>query len=204
VTSIDPIRRRGPEPPDLRDHALNDLRYIRETMERAAALTAIPGWGQVAIGVTATVAAGVAARFHSPGPWIATWLAEAALAFAIGAVTMAYKAVRTGVPLFNEAGRRFALTFSLPIFVGAILTAVLYRTAQFDAIPGMWLLLYGTAVASGGAFSVKIVPVMGYSFMLAGALALCAPPSWIGPIMAAAFGGLHILFGVLIARRYGG
>jgi hypothetical protein len=196
--------RRRPERPDLQEHAISDLRFIRETMERAGSLTAIPGWGQVAIGVTALAAAAVASRFRTPGPWVATWIVEAGLALAIGAVTMAYKSSRAGVPLFNEAGRRFALSFSLPILAGAILTGVLYRAGQIAPIPGMWLLLYGTAVATGGAFSVGIVPVMGFSFMIAGVIALFLPPAAGNLVMAAAFGGLHLVFGWVIARRYGG
>jgi threonine/homoserine/homoserine lactone efflux protein len=68
----------------------------------------------------------------------------------------------------------------------------------------MWLLLYGTAVVAGGAFSVQIVPVMGLCFMAAGVLALFSPTAWCQWIMGAAFGGLHIAFGIPIARRHGG
>jgi hypothetical protein len=199
-----PARVVRPEPPDLQEHAMDNLRFIRETMERAASLTAIPGWGQVAMGVTALIAAAIAARVETPTLWVATWIVEASLAFAIGVATLAYKASRTGVPLFNEAGRRFALSFSLPLVAGGILTGVLYASGTIAPIPGLWLLLYGVAVATGGAFSVKIVPVMGYTFMLAGVIALLAPPSWIDLVMAASFGGLHVVFGLVIARRYGG
>ena len=181
-----------------------NLRFIRATMERAGSLTSIPGWGQVAMGVSALLAAAVAAQWASPDLWLATWIAAAIVSIAIGAGAMARKARRAKVPLFNEAGRRFALSFSLPILVGALLTGVLYRAGLVEIIPGMWLLLYGTAVATGGAFSVSIVPVMGYCFMLAGAVALFSPASWGDAILAASFGGLHIVFGVLIARRYGG
>ena len=72
------------------------------------------------------------------------------------------------------------------------------------AIPGMWLLLYGTAVVAGGAFSVQIVPVMGLVYGGGGVLALFSPMSWSHWIMGAAFGGLHIVFGIPIARRHGG
>ena len=203
MSSVTPIRRR-PNPPDLQDHALNELRYIRRTMERAGSVTAFPGWGQVVIGCTALAAAVVASRESSTDRWLAIWLVEAILSVVIGGAAMARKAKLAHVPLFNQAGRRFALSFSLPILVGVVLTFVLYRAHLVADIPGMWLLLYGAAIATGGAFSVQIVPVMGYSFMAVGVLSLFCPASWGNAILAFAFGGLHIGFGLKIARRYGG
>lgn len=183
---------------------MDNLRFIRATMERAGVLTAFPGLGQVLIGLSALAAAAVASRMKTEDAWLLTWIVEAVLSILIGWATMARKARLLNVPLFNQAGRRFALSFSLPIVVGMLLTVVLYRASSFAPMPGTWLLLYGTAVATGGAFSVSIVPVMGYSFMGAGVLALFAPPGWRDVMLAIAFGGLHVVFGFLIARRHGG
>jgi hypothetical protein len=192
------------EPPALHAHAIDDLRFIRRTMEEAGAFTAVPGWGMVALGVTACGAAALAGRTRTPGAWLAVWLAEAAVALAIAAWGMVRKARRAQVPLFSGPARRFALSFTPPLLAGAALTAALANAGHYGAIPGLWLLLYGTAVATGGAFSIRIVPVMGLAFMLAGLLALLAPPAWANGALAAGFGGIHMLFGAVIARRYGG
>jgi hypothetical protein len=90
------------------------------------------------------------------------------------------------------------------MIAGAVLTLVLYRHGLFGMMPGVWLLLYGVAVVTGGAFSVKVVPIMGVSFMAMGTAALFCPPAWANGFMAAGFGLLHIAFGIVIARRYGG
>jgi hypothetical protein len=190
----------------LRDRAIDNLRYIRETMERAGAFTAVPGWGGIAMGVTALAAAVLAARQPSVELWLATWLGEAAVALAIGGWALARKAHRANDPILSGPGRRFGLSFLPPMAVGGLLTIALYRAGAPQALPGTWLLLYGAGVATAGAFSVRIVPVMGLCFMLLGTLALFGPAGWwwVNWCMAGGFGGLHIVFGAIIARRYGG
>ncbi len=191
-------------PHPLRDQALDNLRFIRQTMERAGSFTAVPGWGQVAVGVTALAAALVAARQTSVELWLATWLGEAVVALAIGGSTMVRKAYAVNDPILSGPGRRFGLSVLPPMVVGGLLTIALYRAGLWQALPGTWLLLYGAGFVTGGAFSVRIVPVMGLCFMFAGSVALFTPAAWGTWCMAAGFGGLHIVFGAIIARRYGG
>ena len=201
----------APATPDaLHAQALDDLRFIRRTMEGAASFTALSGWGVVAIGVTAfaaAYAASLAQRADTGGShriWMLVWLIEAIIGVAIGVGTTARKARRAQVPLFARPGRKFALTFATPMAAGAILTIPLYYGGMAVVLPGMWLLLYGTAFATAGAFSVSTVPVMGLCFMLAGTAALAAPASLGNVFMAIGFGALHVVFGALIARKHGG
>ena len=192
------------EPPALHARAMDNLRFIRETMERASSFTAVPGWGGVLMGTTALCAAAVASLQVAANGWMVTWLVEASLAFLIGGWAMDRKARAAETALLSGPGRKFAFSFVPPMFVGALLTVALYRAGFVSAIPGMWLLLYGTAVVTGGAFSVKAVPVMGFCFMVLGAIALFSPAEWSNAFMAAGFGGLHLVFGIYIARRHGG
>jgi hypothetical protein len=193
-----------PTSPEPADRALEDLRYIRETMERASAFTAVPGWGTMAMGLTALVAALLAARQVTPEAWLIAWLIGAAIALCIGVGTMVRKARAAGSPLLRGAGARMVLGFSPPVAAGAVLTAVLYSAGLFEALPGTWLLLYGAGVVTGGTFSVRAVPIMGFCFMALGALAFLAPASWGDVFMAAGFGVLNISFGAVIAWKYGG
>ena len=192
----------APEP--LRDRAIENLRFIRDTMERAGAFTAVPGWGQVGIGVTACAAAWIAARQPTTPSWVATWLLECLVALVVGGWAMVRKARRADDPIFSGPGRRFSLSFLPPFLAGGLLTFALYLGGDTARLPGTWLLLYGAGVATGGAFSVRVVPVMGLCFMLLGAAALFTPAAWGNWWMAAGFGGLHLVFGGLIAWRYGG
>jgi hypothetical protein len=192
------------EPPALRDHAMDNLRFIRRTMEEAGAFTAVPGWGLVGVGASALGAAALAALQTSPLAWVVVWMAEAGVALGISLWSMGRKARAAHLALFSGPGRRFALSFSPPLIAGALLTVALFQAGLVRALPGTWLLLYGTGVATGGAFSVRIVPVMGLCLMLIGALALFAPTPLGNLFMVAGFGVVHLVFGVLIARRHGG
>lgn len=183
---------------------MDNLRFIRETMEGAAYFTAVSGIGEVTVGLTALGAGVVAARQATAWGWLLTWLWEALLAFLITTAAIVWKARRSETDLFSRPGRRFALGLFPPLIVGALLTPVLFISGETDVLPGLWLLLYGAGVVTGGAFSVRTVPVMGLAFMGLGTVALLAPSSWRDVLMAAGFGGLHVLFGVVIARRHGG
>ncbi len=183
---------------------MDNLAFIRNTMEAAGAFTAVSGWGMVAIGVLAIIVSAASSRQVTASGALNIWLALAVLSPSIMIWAMVRKARAAKMPLLSGPGRKFVLSFSPPMAVGALLTFVLYQAGLMEIIPGVWLLLYGTAVVAGGAFSVKIVPVMGLCFMAAGVIALFAPVSWAPWVLGAAFGGLHIAFGIPIARRHGG
>ncbi len=197
-----------PAPPPISSSAppnlVDDLRFIRDTMERSAAFTAVSGFGQVLLGFTALGAAWLAAEPSSAFGWLRVWLAEGLLAVAIGLLACTFKANRRGLPLFSGPARKVALGLAPPLVAGAFLTFLMFRSGLSSALPATWLLLYGAGIMTGGAFSVSIVPVMGFCFMLVGGLAVLSPAAWGNWFLAAGFGGLHIIFGFFIARRHGG
>ena len=183
---------------------MDNLRFIRETMENASSFTAVSGWGQAAIGLTALPASYLAWVQPSRRGWLAAWFAEAVVSAFIAGFAMWRKARSHEQALLSRPGRKLVINFAPPVAVGALLTAVLFRSGQWQLIPAVWLLLYGAGVVTGGAFSVRIVPVMGLCFMLLGAAVLFGPWGLANAMLAAGFGGLHIIFGILIARRHGG
>jgi len=188
----------------IHQRAVENLKYIRETMERAGSFTAVPGWGGVLMGVSALLTSLISSQLPSKDLWFLAWLGEALLALAIGGWAMVQKGKAAKAPILYGPGRKFALSLCPAMIAGAVLTLVLYRYGLFAMMPGVWLLLYGVAVVTGGAFSVKVVPIMGVSFMAIGTAALFGPLGWANWFMAAGFGLLHIAFGIVIARRYGG
>jgi hypothetical protein len=205
--SVKPIRTPVTEnspPPALHARAMDDLRFIRQTMENASAFTAISGWGQFFIGLTAVGAGLIAAAQPTAERWTLVWFAEALISVAIGVASTGFKAKAARLPLWNGPVRKFVWSIVPPLIVGALLTFVLIRAQHHAFLPGVWLLLYGTGVVTGGAVSVRIVPIMGLCFMVLGAMALLGPPAWGNGLLIAGFGGVHVLFGLAIARRHGG
>ena len=205
VSSVPPLRIVPvDEPPALHARAMDNLRFIRETMERAGSFTAVSGWGMCATGALAIVAAAFAGLDPTSWRWILAWMGALVGSVVVSGWATVRKARGAGMPILSGPGRKFVLAFSPPMFVGALLTVVLVRVGEMALLPGAWLLLYGTAVTAAGAFSVRIVPAMGGCFLLLGAVAVFSPPFLAQALMLLGFGGLHLAFGVAIARGHGG
>jgi hypothetical protein len=192
------------EPPRIGDRAIDNLRFIRETMERSTSFTAVPGYGGALMGATAIGAAIIAANQSSIKFWLITWLAEAVLAFAIGFLAMWQKARLMQNSLVSAPAKKFAFGFAPPLFVGIVLTIVLFKHGQTELLPCLWLLIYGASIVTGGMFSVKPVPLMGIGFLILGAIAAALPIEYGNYLMAIGFGVLQIIFGIVIARKHGG
>ncbi len=188
----------------LHAHAMDNLRYIRETIERAGSFTAVPGIGGMLMGSTALAAAWIASRQRTPGRWLAVWMAEAVVAMLVGWAGAALKSRRAKLPLLSGPGRKFIAGFTPALVAGAFLSMILFRGGLNGFLPGMWMLLYGAGVVSGGGASVRVVPLMGSCFMFTGAVALLLTGVSGDVALAAGFGGLHIIFGTIIAVKYGG
>ena len=206
MTTVRPLRSRQPdEPPAIHARAIENLRFIRETMERAGAFTAVSGRGMMFVGALALLSALAApSQQEAPLGWLLLWLATAAVALVVSGIAMLGKARAANSSLLTGPARKLLLSFAPPMAAGVALTVVLYLQGLTPLMPGVWLLLYGTAVVTGGAFSARIVPALGVTLMLLGAVALVSPPAWGDLLMALGFGAAHVGFGALIARRYGG
>jgi hypothetical protein len=192
------------EPVNIGDRAMDNLRFIRETMERSAVFTSVPGYGGALMGATAIGAAIIAHNQPSIRDWLIVWLVEAILAFSIGLFALWQKAKNSGESLVSVPAKKFATAFAPPIVAGIILTALFYYRGFFEFLPCVWLTLYGTAVVTGGAYSVRIVPIVGWIFVALGAVAAFAPTNAGNLLMALGFGASHIVFGLIVARRHGG
>lgn len=204
--SISPIRKEEvrDQPINIGDRAIDNVRFIREMMERSSSFTAVPGYGGMLMGATAVVAAYIASQQVYLRDWLIVWLTEACLAAAIGILAMWQKSRIAGESLMSAPARKFAFGFAAPLISGIVITLGLWRNERYELMAPVWMLSYGAAVVTGGAFSVRAVPVMGWLFIAFGAVSFVLPAVYSNYAMLASFGILHIVFGAIIARRYGG
>jgi hypothetical protein len=199
-----PIPARDSGEAALREGALRNLSFIRDTMERSASFTAVSGWGGVAIGTLALASAALASGQPTTRLWLHTWIWTAVVALLIAVFATARKARRLGIPLLSGAGRKFTIGMSPSLVVGTVLTIVFYSEGMAGELPGVWLLLYGAGIVTASITSVPIIRLMGICFMALGSVAFLLPDEWGDLLMALGFGGLNVLFGITIIRNYGG
>jgi hypothetical protein len=204
MAKVEAIRNETNEPVNIGERAVDNLRFIRETMERSTSFTAVPGYGGVLMGATALAAAWIANSQASVKNWLMVWLTEAALAGAIGLLAMWQKSKISKASLVSGPARKLIMNSLPPMLCGIFITLGLYRFGHFDLMIPVWIMCYGASVVCGGAFSVKAVPAMGWCFLALGAIAFVLPAGFGNLMMAASFGILHIVFGLIIGRRFGG
>ena len=204
LSSLKQHEREPAGPVNLGDRAEDNLRFIRETMERSTHFTAVPGYGGALMGVTAIAAAYIAYLQSDRQIWLAVWLTEAVLAFAIGLLAMWQKSKLGSTPLVSVPARKFALGFVPTLLSAVVITLGLWNSGHFEVMVPVWMMLYGASVVTGGAFSVRVVPVMGWIFIGLGAMGFVVPAVYHDLLMGLGFGVVHVIFGLIIARRYGG
>ncbi len=192
------------QPINIGDRAFDNLKYIRETMERSTSFTTVPGYGGIFMGITAMAAAYIANSQPLLRDWLTVWLVEAFLACAVGFFAMWQKAKITKTSLLSVPAKKFAMSFLPPILCAVFITVGLWRFSRFEVMIPIWIMLYGAAIVCGGAYSVRVVPVAGWSFIVLGAIAFMLPAGFGNLMMGLSFGVLHIVFGAIVARKYGG
>lgn len=194
---------RAAEPVHLNRRAEENLRFIRAAMENAGVFTGISGLGYVLTGVTAIAAAWLASMQSDNQVWFWIWMTELALATVIASAFTFSKTWRQGKSLRQVTTRKLLAAFLPTMVAGGIFSLLFYQLDLTDLLPGVWLTLYGAAVITAGAWSVRVLPIMGLLFMTLGVCALWMPQ--IGDVwMGLGFGGLHMVFGAFIWRHYGG
>jgi hypothetical protein len=202
--SASPKRPQRIEPTPIDSGALENLRYIRSTIEAAHTFTTVPGKGCIAMGITALVAVGFESIMQLSAHWLSIWVGAAIIACGSALWFMEQKARAQGLSLRRAVAKRFFMTLAPAFIAGAVLTVALVSRVDRELITGMWLLLYGTGLAACGLFAIPAVFTAGLAFMALGIATLWLPPGSAHIVLALGFGGIHLALGTTIVRHHGG
>jgi hypothetical protein len=132
--------------------------------------------------------------------WLEIWLAASLLGAGVGGTLVVRESSLRSLRLIGTPLRKFVLSLTPCLFAAVIMTAVHWASGNLHAIPGTWLLLYGCALIAASAATTRTIGILGGCFALLGIIALLLPQSLQILLLAAGFGGLHIVFGFVIGR----
>jgi hypothetical protein len=211
-----PVREWEPEALPV-EEAQENLRVIRELMERSTKYSTFSGLSGVLAGLV-SIAGCLVQHFYvltlptqaQPAAFIVNWSIVVALAIGIDFMLTKRRAPLVGKTINSRLGRQM-VTASIPALgFGALLTlAFVHKGLMHDVYP-YWMLAYGCAVSAVGLFSQKEVQRLGWAFLAAGALTLLAQVFTTIPVaggslglimIAVSFGGFHIVYGITMSRR---
>jgi hypothetical protein len=187
----------------VESRALGTLAYIRSSIESSSSMD-VPGMAGIVMGVIGVLAAIVVSLPRWAPHWLGIWLLAAAGALVGGGALVARQVARRGHSRYWGPTRKFLLCLCPALLAGAVLTLVFETTGMTNAIPGMWLLLYGSAVLSASTVTTagiaRLVCIMGALFVALGSMTFALPTTAHTAMLGLGFGVLHIIFGILIGR----
>lgn len=197
------------------DEARDHLRVIRQTMERSTQYSTLSGWSGILIGIVAIVGVYLTRSMLGGQPVAIQTVRDAAprlgllwatalvLSVAIEFLYNKRRATRVGKRVVSRLGAHILLA-ALPAFLACgVLTAFFYEHNLLPYILGIWMLCYGLAICAVGLFSARPVTYLGSAFVVSGAITMLAPLTIHLYMMALTFGGFHIIYGIVMARRHG-
>jgi hypothetical protein len=216
--NVMPVQENEPDARPLRE-AEENLRIIRELMERSTKYSTFSGFSGVFAGLVA-IAGCLVQHFvirSLPGgsrtvAFLINWSAVIALAIGVDFLLTKRRAPLVGKTILSRLGKQMALASAPGLGMGALLTLWFLHNNMEQHIYPVWMLAYGVAVRAVGLFSQTEVSRLGWAFLGAGALALlldalpwpAVPASHLGLWMIAiSFGGFHIVYGIAVSRRDG-
>lgn len=188
--------------------AAQNLESIRILMERTGRYSNFSAVSAATAGTLAIAAAAVCRwreiSFDVPHPWwklIALWAAVFAVAFLQNLFWTWVHARRRGERVWTHLTRAMTMAVLPGFFTGGVLTGFAIVERRLDMLPGIWMLMYGTAVLGAALFAGRNLKIFGALFLLMGAFTIHWRQYGV-EMMAASFGLLHLGLGLLIAWKF--
>ncbi len=193
------------------EEAAENLRVIRNLMERATVYRAISAPTALCAGILAIPAAALTAhRGLAPMAFFGLWMGIYLAIDLFNACLLWQDAKRRGADFVTSSLLHAVASLGPPMLVGAVVSLLVIRDSVLAATVS-WLLFYGLGLLATHSFSPTSIKVLGAAFVCAGLGIACAwrfgqledsaaTASW---VMGATFGALHLIYGVVIGLRTG-
>jgi hypothetical protein len=212
--------------PEEKDTSLETLQEIRSIMDRSARFLSLSGWSGIWAGIVALVGAAVAYKWlddfssfsedyrnylpsslvHYPESLVLKYFLLAVIIFIlafIGGFYFTYKKnEKAGVPIWNSASRKMVINLAIPLIVGAIITFAFAMRGDWIYIAPGCLIFYGLALINGSKYTVSDIKYLGLIEVVLGCIGLFINPGYGLYLWAFGFGVLHIVYGIIMWRKY--
>ena len=198
----------------------DDLRLIRKMMEESSRFLSLSGLSGVFIGLYAILGVLVAKIFILSGDIFSNFqlvpdtagadqkkmlllLAFLILLPALG--TAYYFALKESKAknkqIWSQVTKNLLLNLFVPLFAGAFFILALIINGNFEYLGASMLIFYGIALFNAGKFTFGEVQVLGILEIVLGVCAALFPSIDI-LMWLVGFGLLHILYGLILHRKY--
>jgi hypothetical protein len=189
------------------DH-LQDIKEIRQMMERSSRFFSLSGWSGISAGSFALL--GVLAALILPGTAIIKspdtfMIADALIVLGLALTASFYfsqrKARIQGVNFWTPVTRRLVVSMAIPLLTGGIYGTIFLLHSHSQLVAGITLIFYGLALVNAGRFVNRESVFLGISEIVLGLVATIWPTIglWMWGI---GFGLFHILYGIIIYYKY--
>lgn len=199
---------------------LDDLKNIREMMDRSTQFISLSGLSGVLAGVYALIGAFFAKQIlnshmqrgydHTGYVTLESDTFRNIIATAIGVLVLSVgtallmsriKARKNGQSLWNATSRRLVINFLIPLVTGGVFALLLLRHQVYGLIAPVTLIFYGLACVNASKHTFRDVRYLGITVILLGLIAT-EYSGYALEFWALGFGVCHIIYGGIMHFKY--
>ena len=201
------------------NHYREDIRAIREIMQRSTRFISLSGLSGIVAGLVALIAAFLAWRIDpdlfrsiplpavgtspaSLGHLVALSIATLLIAISESFVFTLRSARKNREYIWNVHFRQLLVQLAIPLLTGGVICLYLAFAGLINLVPPMMLIFYGLALIGASKYTLKDIFGLGVLEIGLGLTGLFLPAYGLW-LWATGFGLFHIVYGIRMYINYG-
>lgn len=194
--------------------SLEELQHIKQMMEKSSRFISLSGLSGIAAGTVAILGALIGAKMISDyvnetgisydtlvTELIVVAITVVALALVSGFVFTYLRSKKNGVSIWGATTYRLVLNLAIPLVAGGFLLLRLMQLQYVSLIAPGCLLFYGLALVNASKYTLGEVRYLGYCELILAIVNLWVPAHGL-IFWTIGFGLLHIIYGIIMWRKY--